>query len=76
MALNIYFVTIPPSLRWKLLNVHLNNAKFRTKIGKGWARGALKKIGTPYLLLQLLKLGTSNLGHNLGLRSSIPRNDV
>ena len=33
----------------------------------GWARGASKKFGTPYLFLQPLKLATSNLVHNLGL---------
>jgi len=32
-----------------------------------WARGASKKIETPYLFLQLLKLATSNLVQNLGL---------
>jgi len=30
-----------------------------------WARGASKKFGTPYIFLQLLKLATSNLVHNL-----------
>ena len=33
----------------------------------GWARGASKKFGTPYLFMQPLKLATSNLVHNLGL---------
>ena len=33
----------------------------------GWARGASKKFGTPYLFLQPFKLATSNLVHNLGL---------
>jgi len=31
------------------------------------AREASKKIGTPYVFLQLLKLTTSNLVYNLGL---------
>ena len=39
---------------------------FRTKIGKGWARGASKKFRTPYVFMQPLKLATSNLLHNLG----------
>ena len=39
------------------------------------ARGASKKIGTPYLFLQPLKLATLNLVHNLGLGSSLPRNN-
>jgi len=33
----------------------------------GWARGASKKIGTPDVFLQPLKLATSNLIYNLGL---------
>ena len=37
------------------------------KLEGGWARGASKKFGTPYLLLQPLKLATSNLVHKLGL---------
>jgi len=37
------------------------------KLEGGWARGASKKVGTPYLFLQPLKLATSNLVHNLGL---------
>jgi len=32
-----------------------------------WARGASKKIGTPYVFLQPLKLATSNLVHKFGL---------
>jgi len=32
-----------------------------------WARGVSKKLGTPYVFLQPLKLATSNLVHNLGL---------
>ena len=46
---------------------HLPKTTFRTKIGGGWARGASKKIGTPYIFLQPLKLATSNLVHKLGL---------
>jgi len=37
------------------------------KLAGVWARGASKKIWDPYLFLQPLKLGTSNLAHNLGL---------
>jgi len=37
------------------------------KLEGGWARGASKKFGTPYVFLQPLKLATSNLVHNLGL---------
>ena len=37
------------------------------KLEGGWARGASKKFGTPYIFLQPLKLATSNLVHNLGL---------
>ena len=36
------------------------------KLEGGWARGASKKIGTPYVFLQPLK-ATSNLVHNLVL---------
>jgi len=32
-----------------------------------WARGASKKIGTPYVFLQPLKLATSNMVDKLGL---------
>jgi len=39
---------------------------FKTKIGGGWASGASKKFGTPYVFLQPLKSATSNLVHNLG----------
>ena len=47
----------------------MTTTTFRTKIGGGggWARGASKKIGTPYIFLQPLKLATSNLVHKLGL---------
>jgi len=45
----------------------LPKTTFRTKIGWGWARGASKKFGTPYVFPQKLKLATSNLVHNLGL---------
>jgi len=37
------------------------------KLEGDWSRGAFKKFGTPYLFLQLLKLATSNLVHNLVL---------
>jgi len=33
-------------------------------------------MGTTYLFLQLLKLATSHFVHNLGLGSSLPRNNV
>ena len=45
----------------------LPKTTFRTKIGGGWTRGASEKCGTTYVFLQLLKLATSNLVHNLGL---------
>jgi len=47
--------------------VLLAKTTFRTKIGGGWARGASKKFGTPYVYLQPLKLATSNLVHNFGM---------
>jgi len=69
--------------------IEANNFKFGTQLGFGvwltkkqllgpklagvWARGASKKFRTPYLFLQPLKLATSNLVYNLGLRSSLPR---
>jgi len=38
------------------------------------ARGASKKVGTPYVFLQPLKLATSkNLVHNLCVKSSSPK---
>jgi len=37
------------------------------KLEGGWARGASKKFGTPYIFVQPLKLATSNLVHKLGL---------
>ena len=49
-----------------VLGVACQKTTFRTKIGGGgWARGASKKFGTPYIVLQPLKLATSNLVHNL-----------
>ena len=48
---------------------------FRTKIGGVLARVHPQKIGTPHLFLQPLKLATSNLVHNLGLGSSLSRNN-
>ena len=47
--------------------VLLAKTTFRTKIGGGWAWGASKNLGPPYVFLQLLKLATSNLVHKLGL---------
>jgi len=41
--------------------------RLEPKLEGGWARGASKKFGTPYVFLQPLKLATSNLVHNLGL---------
>ena len=41
----------------------------------GFELGEHVKCGTPYLFLQPLKLATSNLVYNLGLRSSLPRNN-
>ena len=40
------------------------------------ARAPSEKNGTPYLFLQLLKLATSNLVHNLCMVSSLPRNNI
>ena len=34
------------------------------KLEGGWARGASKKFGTPYIFMQPLKLATSNLVHS------------
>ena len=39
----------------------------RPKFDGVWARRHAKKIGTPYLFLQPLKLETSNLVYNLDL---------
>jgi len=47
----------------------LPKTTFCTKIGGGLGQGSIKKnLGTLYLFLQPLKLTTSNLEHNLGLR--------
>jgi len=48
----------------------LANNNFRTKIGIGAGLGK-----HPYLSLQPIKLATSNLVHNLGLASSLSRNN-
>jgi len=40
---------------------------FSTKIGGGVGQGSIKKIGSPCVFLQPLKLATSNLVHKLGL---------
>ena len=46
----------------------LAKTTFKTKIGGGLSQGtSQKKIGTPYLFLQPLKLATSNLVCNLGM---------
>ena len=37
------------------------------KLEGGWARGASKIFGTPYVFLQPFKIATSNLVHKLGL---------
>jgi len=44
-----------------------------TKINGVRVRGVSKKIGTPYLFLQPLKLTTSNLIYNLSLGSSLSK---
>ena len=46
---------------------YLPKTTFRTKIGGGWARAAYKKVGTPYVFLQRMKLTASNLLHCLDL---------
>jgi len=46
------------------------------KLEWGWARGASKTFGTPYVFLQPLKPATSNLVHNLDFGTSLPKNDV
>jgi len=43
------------------------------KVAEGWARGASKNFGTLYLFLQPLNVTTSNLEHNFGLGSSLPK---
>jgi len=40
-----------------------------------WARGACKNLGPPIYFCKHLKLTTSNLVHNFGLESSLPRNN-
>jgi len=60
-VLQIFYTT------W-VLSVACQKTTCRTKIGGGWARGASKKFGTPYIFPQLLKLATSNLVPKLGLR--------
>jgi len=51
----------------RVLGVACQKQRLGPKFEGGWARGASKKFGTPYLFLQLLKLATSNLVHKLGL---------
>ena len=46
------------------------------KLEGGWARGASKKCGTPYVFLQPLKLATLNSVHDLGLGLACQKNDV
>jgi len=47
------------------------------KLAGGWAKGPQHpKKWDPYLFLQPLKLATSNLVYNLGLGSSLPRNNL
>jgi len=71
--------------------VEANNFKFGIQVGLGEmltkkqllgpklagfrARGTFKKCGTPVFILQSLKLASSNLLYNLGLGSSLPRNN-
>jgi len=45
----------------------LKKQRLWPKLEGGWARAASKKIETPYVFLQPLKLVTSNLVHKLGL---------
>jgi len=54
-----------------VLRVACQKTTFRTEIGGGWARGASKKFGTPYIFLQLLKLATSNLVQKLGTNTTV-----
>ena len=78
-------VGIGSSLRKQLLGPKLTGSGLgsiqkqfgtpRPKLAGVRASGAFKKVGTPYLFLQPLKLATSNLVHNLGLGSSLPRNN-
>ena len=50
------------------LGLAYQKTTFRTKIGGVFGYGCIpKKLGTPYLFLQSLKLATSNLVYNLGL---------
>jgi len=50
-----------------LRGVACQKQRLGPKLEGGWARGASKKFGTPYVFLQPLKLATSNLVHNLGV---------
>jgi len=51
----------------------MKKQRLGAKLADVWARGASNKILDPLLLLQPLKLTTSNLVHNLGLKSSLPK---
>ena len=46
------------------------------KLERGWARGASKNLGPPYVFLQPFKLATSNLVHNLGFGLAYQKNHV
>ena len=54
-------------LRYGVRGVACQKQRLGPKLEGGWARGASKKFGTPYVFLQPLKLATSNLVHNLGM---------
>jgi len=58
------------------LGLAYQKRRLRPKLAGIWARGASKKVGTPYLFLKPLKLATSNLVYNLGLGSSYQKNNV
>ena len=55
---------LPENFSGSSLDVMLH---LRPKLEGVWTRGTSKKIGTPYLFLQPLKLATSNLVCNFGL---------
>ena len=68
-VLQIFYTT------W-VLGIACQKQRLGPKLKGGWARGASKKIGNPYVFLQPLKLATSNLVYKCGLASSLPRNNV
>jgi len=56
------------------LESSLPSNNFYDQKWRGSGLGEHSKNGTPYLFLQPLKLASSNLVHNLGSSSSLPRN--